>query len=115
MWIHCYPIDVEVTNKANERIRIGLKLYFNYESSGLVEIPDDDIFNQNSRRKFPRFLQHMRDKNNDPILKNAENIRFRDIKDLDLSHLLEPDVNGQITGIKEMADPSSSRSRIERN
>ena len=61
-WDHidvCYPVDGRNAAK-NQKIRMLIKAFLNYESSGAVRTSPDDIYNHKGRMKFIRFLKHQR-------------------------------------------------------
>ena len=75
----------ENTKHSNEAIRLFLKAHVRIEGSGVVQPDDYDPLNLHHRLKLPFFVQHIREKINDPAIKAESRIRFREP---DMSKLL---------------------------
>lgn len=97
-----------VTREANEVTRMFLKSLIRIEGSGSVHVPSDDLLNGNFRQKISYFLEHMsKGDTNHGMYRVAERgrtiLRFRHPQELDYSHLVSYNNEGEITGVHNHA------------
>ena len=105
-WHHidnCYPVNGpnKATNERNHKIRILLKFFLHYESSGAVGTNPDDPYNHNGRMKFIRFLNHRRSQIGNPTLQG--DMRFKSTLKGFLSKFVKTDKSGTVIGVKATA------------